>query len=397
MRIVLYYSEVESFNFFTDQLSRQLKARGHEAFILDLANPPASSPHSYVSFARFASQKVDAVICFDGLGIREDSFIELWNSYQAAVIDIILDPPLRFHPTLINHPRNYLALCCDRDHVSYIQTYFGQTAPHAAFMPHAGVLPEENAAVIPFGARKYDILFSGTYYHWESMLNNLKELFPDNKEISHFYEVMFRNLTENCHLTTEQAVLYTLRQLGWDVSSETLKTLLRCSESVDWAVRHYYREKVVTVLAEAGFEFYLLGRGWENLSCVRRSNVHHLKDRVAFKETLPFMADAKINLNVFPWFKSGTHERIFNALLQHSVPLTDSSRWVDENFTDGVDIALYDLEHLDKLPGIAEHLLTDQSFSERLIQKGYEKAAQNFTWSHCTDQILAAIAHMAFG
>lgn len=397
MRIVLYYSEVESFNFFTDQLSCQLKARGHETFILDLTNPPAQSPHSYVSFAQFASQKVDAAICFDGLGIREDSFIELWNFYQTAVIDIILDPPLRFHPTLIKHPHNYFALCCDRDHVSYIQKYFGQTTPHAAFMPHAGVLPEKDDIIIPFSEKKYDILFSGTYYHWESMLNNLKELFPDNKKISHFYEVMFNNLIENCRLTTEEAVLYTLSQLGWTVPNETLKTLLRCSESTDWAVRHYYREKVVTTLADAGFEFYLLGRGWENLPCVHRSNVHHLKDRVAFKETLPFMADAKINLNVFPWFKSGTHERIFNALLQHSVPLTDSSTWVDENFTDVVDIALYDLEHLEQLPQIAERLLTDRALSEGIIKNGYEKAAQNFTWSNCTDQILAAIAHITLG
>ena len=103
------------------------------------------------------------------------------------------------------------------------------------------------------------------------------------------------------------------------------------------------------------------------------------------------MADAKINLNVFPWFKAGTHDRIFNTLLQHSLPLTDSSRWITENFTDGEDIALYDLKHLELLPGIAEKLLHDTEHAEAIITRGYEKVLRHFTWKNCTDWILNAI------
>ena len=42
MRIVLFYSDVESFNFFSDVLAEELRKRGHETFILNLLNPPAS-------------------------------------------------------------------------------------------------------------------------------------------------------------------------------------------------------------------------------------------------------------------------------------------------------------------------------------------------------------------
>ena len=91
-----------------------------------------------------------------------------------------------------------------------------------------------------------------------------------------------------------------------------------------------------------------------------------------------------------PGFKQGTHDRIFNTLLQRSVPLTDSSGWIGENFTDGVDIALYDLKHLEELPGIARRLLSDQELAERIIENGYRKAAEGFTWGHCVDWILEA-------
>lgn len=95
MRIVLFYSEVESFNCFTDLLAGELHARGHETFILDLKNP-----HSLTQFSGFITEKVDVAICFDGMGIREDVLINIWNIYKTVVVDILMDPPLRFHPTL---------------------------------------------------------------------------------------------------------------------------------------------------------------------------------------------------------------------------------------------------------------------------------------------------------
>ena len=103
------------------------------------------------------------------------------------------------------------------------------------------------------------------------------------------------------------------------------------------------------------------------------------------------MYDAKINLNVMPHFKAGSHDRIFNSLLAHSLALTDSSRWIDENFTDGVDIALYDIDALDKLPNIIYGFLEDPDRCESIIDRGYEKVSANYTWQNCADQILCDV------
>ena len=106
MRIALFYSEVESFNCFTDLLAAELHTLGHETFILDFKNLLAEGPHSLAYFSEFAAEKVDAAICFDGLGTREDILIDIWNAYRTVVVDILMDPPLRFHPTLEKHPQN---------------------------------------------------------------------------------------------------------------------------------------------------------------------------------------------------------------------------------------------------------------------------------------------------
>lgn len=394
MRIVLFYTEVESFNFFSNVLSKELQKRGHEIFILDLLNPPAENPHSYVRFSQFASAKVDAAVSFDGLGIKDDLLIGIWNAYQTVVVDIFMDPPLRFHTAMEKHPQNYLMFCCDWDHVEYVKKYFGQSVPCVGFMPHVGVMPDQNIPVIPYAQKKYDVLFSGTYYSPENRLSQVEEMIEKGTAVYDFYQILFECLVEDSRLTIEQGAFRTIERMGLSVDQDMLKSLMRCAEPVDWAIRMYQRGRVVEVLAESGVELYLLGRGWENHCSAKYPNVHRIDDRIPYADTLAYMADARLNLNVFPWFKSGTHDRIFNALLQHSLPLTDSSRWVDENFTNGEDIALYDLEHLEKLPEIVGELLRDTECAERMIQKGYEKTATNLTWSNCADWILTAIEQL---
>ena len=394
MRIVLFYTEVESFNFFSNVLSKELQKRGHEIFILDLLNPPAENPHSYVRFSQFASAKVDAAVSFDGLGIKDDLLIGIWNAYQTVVVDIFMDPPLRFHTAMEKHPQNYLMFCCDWDHVEYVKKYFGQSVPCVGFMPHVGVMPDQNIPVIPYAQKKYDVLFSGTYYSPENRLSQVEEMVEKGTAVYDFYQILFECLVEDSRLTIEQGAFRTIERMGLPVDQDMLKSLMRCAEPVDWAIRMYQRGRVVEVLAESGVELYLLGRGWENHCSAKYPNVHRIDDRIPYADTLAYMADARLNLNVFPWFKSGTHDRIFNALLQHSLPLTDSSRWVDENFTNGEDIALYDLEYLEKLPEIVGELLRDTERAERMIQKGYEKTAKNLTWSNCADWILAAIEQL---
>ena len=237
MRIVLFYSETESLCYFTDRLAEEFQKRGHETFILDLPASSADTPHSFRHFTEFISKKIDAVICFDGIGTREDMFIDTWNRHQAVVVDILLDPPLRFHPTLEKHPQNYLLFCCDRDHVDYVKRYFNETVPFVEFMPHVGVMPQKDAPVIPYSQKQYDILFSGTYYRPEDMFAKVEGIFEKGTPIYTFYQYMFKLLVEDSNLTIEQAVLETIRQADFQPDQKELKTLLGFSEDVDWAIR----------------------------------------------------------------------------------------------------------------------------------------------------------------
>lgn len=387
MRFCLFYSGIESFNYFTDRIVEELTKRSHDCFILDLSNMYVPGNHSFEEFVKFLSVKADVAIAFDGLGIKEDIFIELWDSMDTKTVNILMDHPLRFHPTMQKHPKNYVQFCCDRNHVEYVKKYFAGEVPLVEFMPHAGTYMGE-LNLEEYGNRPYDVLFSGTFYDPENYLKQIDKEFEGNETLRELYYNLSKYMVKNHSITTEQAVLDVVADMRLELNEEQLKTVIACSEPIDWMARMYYRKEVIQIIADAGIDIWLLGRGWENHPCAGKANVHIISDRVPFKDTLPSMNQAKINLNVMPWFKDGTHDRIFNIFLQGSLALTDGSRWLVENFENNKDIAYYELDKPEEIPGIIRYYLDNEDKAVEVIRNGFDIVKKKYIWENIVDRIL---------
>ena len=390
MRCVLFYSEVESFNYFTDQLVAEITAKGHETFILDLRSNCISDEHSFSALSEFVSTPADIIITFDGKGIQDQNLIDIWDKLGLFAVNILMDPPFRFHITMCNHPANYLQLCCDMHHVDYTKALFHDHVQYVDFMPHAGTY-NGPLDLSDYATKPYDVLFSGTYYEPDSYFNQVNTNVQGNALLKEFYYNLANYVKEHRHLSTDEAALEMMKIMQLDINNEQVKLLLALSEPIDWMVRMYFRGEVIRIIAESGINIALLGRGWENHPSVKAGlpNVTVLSDRVPFAESLEYMSKAKINLNVMPWFKDGTHDRIFNILLRGSLPFTDDSIWLRENFADDESIAYFSLDDLNAIPAQIKHYLDNPSECKRIIQNGYEIVKNNFTFEQITDQILS--------
>lgn len=200
-----------------------------------------------------------------------------------------------------------------------------------------------------------------------------------------------KDLIANTEKSLIQSVLDILDANNMPLSDNAVKTIMRNMTPIDWMVRMHYRGKVVEALVDAGLDVHVLGRGWKNHPSAGAENLHILSDRINLADTFDYMRDARINLNVMPWFKEGTHDRIFNTMLRHSICLTDSSTWIDSHYEDGKDIVLYDLRQLDKLPEIADYWLRHPDEAQTLITNACGKTAHNYTWVNCVDSILESL------
>ncbi len=101
------------------------------------------------------------------------------------------------------------------------------------------------------------------------------------------------------------------------------------------------------------------------------------------------MRDAKIVLSTMTWFKDGTHDRVFNGMLQGAVAVSDTSGYMKEEFcgfldgssqADGRELLMFELEELEKLPSQVKMLLDDPQAMQRIADRGYDKAKASHTW-----------------
>ena len=106
------------------------------------------------------------------------------------------------------------------------------------------------------------------------------------------------------------------------------------------------------------------------------------------------MNRAKITLNVMPWFKNGAHDRVFNAMLNGSVSLTDGSVYLDDEVLCDDNCIKYDLKMLRdyKKSGFTDgtvlallkkkidKVLNDNAYRDKMALNAFATAVLDHTW-----------------
>ena len=287
---------------------------------------------------------------------------------------------------LKNPTQRYIQFCADERHVDYTKRFFG--IENVYFMPHMASLGTD-FHYIPCEKKDIQILFPGTLRSCNELYEHIKEMWPQEDSRYLALGVMERLLNKPWE-TLEDAWEGSLRELGMESCDPAIAAFMVCSKPIDVFVRMYWRVKVISGIVEAGLPITVMGGGG-GYSFLEKENVTLLPGR-SYIETFRFMERAKITLNVLPWFKAGTHERIFNTLMHYSCPLSDESSWLLENLRPGEECAYYSLVHLEELPDLIDKLLISPELQEKIICKGRDKVEKKYTSKQIVGQILEQLA-----
>ena len=125
----------------------------------------------------------------------------------------------------------------------------------------------------------------------------------------------------------------------------------------------------------------MFGDGWDRLPCRHEENLI-LMNNLDSAGCLKKLCQAKISLNVMPWFRDGAHDRVFNSMLNGALCLTDSSVYLDEILEDGENCRIYSAARTEELPDMVSALLSNPPKLQELIDNGYEMARAAHTWEH---------------
>lgn len=367
-------SRYGSINKYIEEWASAIRKLGCNTFVLDgysLAQPELCR-HVISSYEFDVVMDVDGIGCEWGLtGVLPQEII--YGIY-------LCDPPITIKNNLEKTDKRTIVFSCDKHFRDYVGRFFPM-AGYTEFIPLSGsAYPEQ----IPYEERGMDIVFTGTYQEPEAIKNQLTAKFGQGA-LGIFLNDMLEDIIVNSQYTLAECLSRTLQKYGQEVSDTDFNELVDEFWQVDFYSRFYYRDKIIRVLTEAGLKIHVFGQGWENFHSAYKENIIiHEGGAYAAEKAL---ANAKIALNIMPWFKDAFQERIAAAMLSRTVAVTDESKYTVENFENDKELLIFSLKDIESLPGRIAHLLSHPEEAVRIAENGYQKV-QNHTWYHRTYDML---------
>ena len=420
-RIVMFAGGVETLEYFSRQMAVQFEKMGYLVFFYDLRD----EEHSARKLRKFirTGETVLVTFNFEGLekevGVYKEGIGYIWDSYKIPCYNIAADHPYFYHERLSDLPADYHHISIDRFQEQYFKEFYPEYY-HEGFLPLAGtkllvsgegenikereeMLRKENPVgeknsgdvvemqrtgeTVTHG-KKYNVIMTGNYTElsfFEPYINWI------NDEYAAFYRGIIGELIEKPWQTVEQVALaHCEREMGKEPNAE-LRIALSKMIFIDMYVRNYWRGKVVRTLVNAGVKVDVVGKGWEKLedvTCKENLIIHPQTDSLT---CLEMISQSKISINVMPWFKDGAHDRVFNSILNGAVCVSDTSKYLCEELSEGEGICYYNLQELDKLPIKVKDLLQNEKEMQDIVARGTAKVQDMHTWAKRAEQIAAWI------
>ena len=355
-----------------DCYAEAFQKSGYEVFYLDYSNFEESAK----KILGMGVRKPEFVLAFNNNGfvLEKKDGTDYWAEHGIPAYNLLVDHPMYYADTLDSAPAGGTVLCADRMHPSYIRRFF-PAVKKCGFLPTAGTELIKYEAQKTFSQRPIDFLMLGNCKHCTT---------PDDLPAKKLYAL----LKDHPELTMEEAAeqcyveLYPSKPHD-DVS---LRAFIEKYRFIVVELTAAYREELVLMLIGEGYRVETYGDGWGESRCLAYEGFS-LHGPVQPEDGIRLMAESKFVINNMAWFKDGGSERIFNAMLQGAIVITDRSRYLEDYYDEDSVLwyELNDMRHL--LTGISK-LMSDEQKADRTRKRAYEITDRNHRWLHRAEAFL---------
>ena len=393
-RIVMMEGGVETLSYFSHQMAQEFQMLGYAVFFYDLKQEESSAG----KLRKFIRPRETVLVTFNFQGLEKEAGVYregigyLWDTYHIPCYNIAADHPYFYDDRLKDLPEKYRHISIDRSQKAYFEEFYPEYVSRG-FLPLAGTgLREGEDEAKTQAAPCYDVILTGNYTKlsfFEPYINWI------NEEYAAFYRGIIDDLLEHPACTVEEVALaHCEREMGKEPNDQ-LRIALHKMIFIDLYVRNYWRGKAVRTLVNAGIPVHVVGKGWEELEDVRHPECLKLHPQTDSVTCLEMLVDAKVSLNVMPWFKDGAHDRVFNSILNGAVCVTDPSCYLEEELHEGEGVCYVALQDMDALPEKVKDLLQNDSGRNEIVRRGRAIVEQKHTWAQRAKTLAAWIAEDA--
>lgn len=370
---------------FSKKFAEALDRKGIITQIIDAKREPLKAEMFY----HFETDPPDITCSFNNFEkLPSGKFI--WDVLQVPHISFTLDPTLYFLE-LTQSPYSILS-SVDRSELAALQTQFDR----AFLMPH-GIEPD-----ITFDEkadRPHQVVFFGSCFDYEGWQRHWKKTFPQP-----LWSVLDQAI--DLVLTNNTISLADALASAWGASASSLDPQL--AQDYLLVMFHYLnryvrgRDRVELIRSIKDAEVHVYGEvppdtiehvpDWTHY-LGNQSNVV-LHPPVSFTESLEILKKSKICLNSMPFFRNGTHERVFAGAACGALVLSSESLYLRETLKDGEDILFYRSKHWHEVNDLINKYLSDPKKLKDAAMSGRKKVLTHHTWDNRVDEMLKAVPPM---
>ena len=368
-------SQYGAMRHYIDEMEEACRQSGYNTLIIDALES------KYRLEQAIEEYQFDAIITCNAIIV--DEWQTILKKKIPLYITYLCDHPAFHAERLQSLDENAVVFVCDKRHKAYIDKYM-KNIKHSAFVPLSGSYVDNH---VKYENRIRDVVFTGSYQNPEEYRQQECQNFTGI--MRQFVDYMMDTILKKPILTLEEVLEKTLETFQVEVSDEEFQELMGDFDCVDAYARIFYRDAVIRTLINRGVHVDVFGNGWENFEAEHIENLNIEKGN--YYVALKAVAEAKISLNVMPWFKAGFQERIATAMLSGAVALTDDSEYISSTFKNGENIVVYSLENLSELSDLVTGILNNTEKAARIANAGQEYAWENERWQQRTEEMLAYI------
>lgn len=392
-RIVMFEGGVETLAYFAHRMAEQFECMGYLVFFYDLQDEERSAK----KLRKFIRPRETALVTFNFQGLEKEAGVYragigyIWDDYGIPCYNIAADHPYFYDDRLRELPQKYHHISIDRRQQAYFKEFYPEYR-EAGFLPLAGTELAAAATAAACGGaelaaaataaaasgKHYDVILTGNYTKlsfFEPYINWI------NDEYAAFYRGIIDDLLAHPAQTVEEAALaHCEREMGKEPNDE-LRIALHKMIFIDLYVRNYWRGLAVRTLVNEGITVHVVGKGWEELEDVTNPGNLIVHPQTDSQTCLRMLSESKVSLNVMPWFKDGAHDRVFNSILNGAVCVTDTSKYLCEELSEGEGVCYFTLEEIGRLPEIVRELLADEAQLRETLERGKKKVREKHTWA----------------
>lgn len=352
---------------YLDEFAMCLKELGDEVFMIDALKENAEK-----ELIDLISREGHFDFLLSCNAMFVESFVSELHKYIDYYASYVTDHPSTHFQRISQANDRCLLFMIDEMHLRFAKTYF-TNGSRMSFVPLSGSVFKNR---IPFSEKENRLVFTGSYA-------KAQKIFDDNtaglsENMISFTSMIINYVVQNCDKTVEEAIDYVLAALGVEASND--ERFMMCVQMgwINSYLEMYFRDLVIRKIVESGIQIHIFGSGWEDFESNGKSNMifHDFNS----EDSLEFVSRSTISLNVMPWFRAGFQERIGNAMLNGTMAVTDTTRYIEREFLDGENLVSFELNDLDAMIDKLKFYLGDKDAACMVADLGYELATKGHSW-----------------